>query len=99
MAKLSARGRTALASLVKLTTFPNARLPLDGDPSDIDIEWFEIKRRYMSDGHVLVKERWKSLKWTKPYDTGWKDRGKLTEGLVLDNVVAQRLAKGWQREQ
>ena len=105
MAKLSARGRTALASLVKEWRNPHpARVAQSGESHDVELEWLTVQRRYMSDGHVLVCEKWKHHQHDKPFNTGWKDRGKITpaqDKSLSDTVaqyVAQRLAKGWQHE-
>jgi len=85
MAKLSARGRTILASFIK-------RFP--------DIEGVSEREhlfRYMSDGKVLSNSRWRGSDGRKK-DLGWSHLIKPFNG-SLEKFKELCIKKGYQEEQ
>lgn len=95
MAKLSARGRTALVRLTKEVT---ATEPGDG----VLREQYTVAM--MSDGRALKR----TVTWFAPnvfdqgkprrHDYGWKDMGKLKAGMTPETFAAHFEARGYQKE-
>lgn len=98
MAKLSARGRHVVAAVIKEWKNPNTPRFAEGSESyDVEIEWRITKRRLMSDGHVLVWEKWKHFRHDKPFVTNWKDLGKFPF-VTPDGFLLNKLNNGWQED-
>lgn len=94
MAKLSARGRTCVAAVIKEWKNPNEPRYSTGDESySVEQEWSLRKKRLMSDGHILAWEKWKHFKHDKPFVTGWKDLGKFN--FEPTTWLQVKLNQGW----
>ena len=95
MAKLKAHGRTVYR-LEKRVTNLNPTLEVTASNLMADVEWDHYTRVLMSDGCVLQKHKWKSLRWDKPFDTGWKllqrQAGKV---INFNQWLSDKLAQGW----
>lgn len=95
MAKLSARGRYVVAAVIKEWKNPNEPHYATGmETYYVEQEWQITKRRLMSDGHVLVWEKWKHFKHEKPFIKNWTDLGKFPD-LDPDAWLQIKLNQGW----
>lgn len=97
MAKLSARGRTALARLTK-----------EVEPSEIlrnvGVEREQYTVAFMSDRNLLKR----TVTWFVPgpydhgkarrYDYGWKVMGKAKDGVTPESFAAHFEARGYRKE-
>ena len=76
MSKLSARGRTCIAAVIKEWKNPGIpRYATDTESFTVEQEWRITKKRLMSDGHILEWEKWKHFRHEKPFVTNWRDLG------------------------
>ena len=98
MAKLSARGRYALASVIKEWRNPNTPRTATID-TDFRVEYeYEItKRRFMSDGTVLEWVKWKHFRHDKPFISGWKIMRKWPVE-EAGRWLEKKLEQGWTKE-
>jgi len=91
MAKLRAGGRTVVAAMMNERATPESELCVREG----------TERRLMSDGVVLIKHVsvFKATQYSPElrYDYGWKNAGKLREGITAEQWVANWLAAGWER--
>jgi hypothetical protein len=98
MAKLSARGRTTLAAVIKEWKNPQLpRLSQEGDSYMVEYEWQTVKRRFMSDGNVLEWVKWKHHKHAEPFIQNWKLMRKYPT-TEKDNWLAVKLKNGWKED-
>ena len=98
MAKLSARGRTILASVTKEWKNPETpHLAAEGEPYTVEYEWQIVKRRFMSDGNVLEWCKWKHHRHDKPFIHPWKVMSKYPVS-QKDSWLAAKLDNGWKEE-
>lgn len=97
MAKLSARGRHCVVAVIREWKNPApCRRAEHGEDYNLEVEWRIEKRRLMSDGKVLINEKWKHFQHEKPFEKGWKLSGRKEKVTDEKGWLECKLRGGWQ---